>query len=430
MQRRYEKLVAAHSNSTQALAAGVKALPDGTAAFAQTQALWRFLSNERITPADLAEPLRAVARTESANGCDHYALCVHDWSRINYHTHTGKRDRVQMTHATDVGYELQSSLLVSDRDGLPLVAPVQNLVTSAGVWQSRAAGIQPDVLPHLDELTERMEWLENQGLNKPLVHIVDREADSVAHLRRWSQRGWCWLIRAKEGARVCHEGRDGKLREVAAGLTFHREREVAYQGHPAQQWLASTEVWLTRKAKPAGRDAQGKRLKREAGEALRVRLVVSRLHDEAGGLVAQWVLLTNATSDVPDAQLALWYYYRWRIESYFKLLKEAGHQLESWEQETGQAVLKRLLIAGQACVLAWRLMRAEGEFAERTRSFLVRLSGRQMKRTRPVTAPALLDGLYKLFAMLETLHHYSLDDLEEFANFAFPRKPLPGRQHV
>lgn len=429
MQRRYEKLVTAHSNSTQTLAAGIKALPDGTAAFAQTQALWRFLSNERITPADLTEPLRAVAREESANGCDRQVLCVHDWSRINYHTHTGKRDRVQMTHATDVGYELQSSLLLSDRDGLPLVAPVQNLVTSAGVWQSRAATIQ-DPLPHLEELTERMEWLENQGLNKPLVHVVDREADSVAHLRRWSQRGWCWLIRAKEGAHVRHDGRDLPLREVAAGLTFHREREVAYQGHRAQQWLASAEVWLARKAKPAGRDAQGRRLKREAGEALRVRLVVSRIHDETGGLVAQWYLLTNATSDVPDAQIALWYYYRWRIESYFKLLKAAGHQLESWEQETGQAVLKRLLIAGQACVLAWRLMRAEGEFAERTRSFLVRLSGRQMKRTRPVTAPALLDGLYKLFAMLETLHHYSLDDLKEFAHFAFPRKLLPGVQHV
>ena len=166
MQRRYEKLVAAHSNSTQKLAAGAKALPDGTASFAQTQALWRFLSNERITPADLAEPLRAVALTESANGCDRYALCVHDWSRINYHTHTGKRDRVQMTHATDVGYELQSSLLVSDRDGLPLVAPVQNLVTAVGGWQSRATTIQAP-LPHLDELYVDAGWAS------PTVRGVD-----------------------------------------------------------------------------------------------------------------------------------------------------------------------------------------------------------------------------------------------------------------
>lgn len=125
---------------------------------------------------------------------------------------------------------------------------------------------------------------------------------------------------------------------------------------------------------------------------------------------------------MPDKQIALWYYYRWQIESYFKLLKEAGHQLESWEQETGLAVFKRLLIAGSASALAWRLMRATDEFGQRTRDFLVRLSGRQTKRTRPVTAPALLDGLFKLFAMLETLQLYSIDDLQKFADFSYPRR--------
>lgn len=125
---------------------------------------------------------------------------------------------------------------------------------------------------------------------------------------------------------------------------------------------------------------------------------------------------------MPDEQIALWYYYRWQIESYFKLLKEAGHQLESWEQETGLAVFKRLLIAGSASVLAWRLMRATDEFGQRTRDFLMRLSGRQTKRTRPVTAPALLDGLFKLFAMLETLQLYSIDDLQKFADFSYPRR--------
>ena len=91
----------AHSNCTQRLASGIKALPDETESFAQTQALWRFLSNERITPIDLASPLLAVAHEAAASRCDQHALCVHDWSRINYHTHTSKPDRVRMTHATD-----------------------------------------------------------------------------------------------------------------------------------------------------------------------------------------------------------------------------------------------------------------------------------------------------------------------------------------
>jgi len=92
---------------------------------------------------------------------------------------------------------------------------------------------------------------------------------------------------------------------------------------------------------------------------------------------------------VPDAQIALGYYWQWRIESYFKLLKQAGQQLENWEQESGRAILKHLLIASQVCALVWCLKRTKGAFAEQRRAFLVRLSGRQMKRTTPITAPAV-----------------------------------------
>ena len=41
---------------------------------------------------------------------------------------------------------------------------------------------------HLDEvleqLVERIEWQESLPLEKPLVHIIDREADSAPHLRQ------------------------------------------------------------------------------------------------------------------------------------------------------------------------------------------------------------------------------------------------------
>jgi hypothetical protein len=44
---RYQKLVMNHGNSTNALSMGTRALPDGVQAFAQPQAMWRFLSNPR-----------------------------------------------------------------------------------------------------------------------------------------------------------------------------------------------------------------------------------------------------------------------------------------------------------------------------------------------------------------------------------------------
>jgi hypothetical protein len=402
------------------LAAGLKALPDGVQSFAHTQALWRFLANEQVTPQALITPVLAAARSSVQETCEDYVLVAHDWSRLNYHRHDSKRDRLQMTHASDVGYELQSSLLIGERDGAPLGAVAQNLVTAQGVWSTYQEGCQPGV-PHLDELSERMRWLHGQALGKPMVHIVDREADSVGHLRHWSAQQYGWLIRAKAGARVHHGDENQTLEQVGAGLPYTHARSFDYQGQSVRQFIAHSEVSLRRAAHPKRRDAQGRRIAAIRGAALSVGLVVSRIEDAAGNTLATWYLLSNLLPQVPAERLALWYYWRWRIESYFKLLKQAGHQLESWEQETGLAILKRVLIASHACALAWRVLRHSDEQVQHTAAFLVRLSGRQMKRTRPLSAPAVLDGLYKLFAMLEVLEHYSVDQLKHFARTAFPQ---------
>jgi hypothetical protein len=112
---------------------------------------------------------------------------------------------------------------------------------------------------------------------------------------------------------------------------------------------------------------------------------------------------------------------RWPIGSFFKRLKPAGRPLERWEQESGAAIFKRLLMATHACLLVWRLAREQGEDARQTREFLVRLSGRQMKASRPVTLPALLQGLFMLFTRLETLEHYSPRTTQRFRTFRSAR---------
>lgn len=420
MKKRYGQLVAAHSNAVPELAAGLKALPDGTQSFAHTQGLWRFLANEQVTPQALITPVLAAARVSVQEVCEDYALVAHDWSRLNYNRHDSKGDRVQMTHATDVGYELQSSLLMGDRGGDPVGAVAQNLVTAQGVWSTYQNGCHAP-LAHLDELSGRMQWLEGQGLGKALVHIVDREADSVGHLRQWSAQQWRWLIRAKAGARVHDAGHSCTLAQVAEGLQYTVADTFEYQGQRVQQFIAHSEVSLRRPARPKRTGADARRIAPIHGEALSVRLVVSRIEDAAGKEIARWYLLSNLPQAVSAQRLAVWYYWRWRIESYFKLLKQAGHQLESWEQETGLAILKRVLIASHACALSWRLLRSTDAQAQHTAAFLVRLSGRQMKRTRPLTAAAVLDGLYKLFAMLEVLEHHSVDQLKAFARTAFPQ---------
>jgi hypothetical protein len=137
-------------------------------------------------------------------------------------------------------------------------------------------------------------------------------------------------------------------------------------------------------------------------------------------------LLARVDEAVSAERLALWYYWRWNIESFFKLMKQAGHQLEEWEQEKGLAIFKRLLIAAAACINVWDLMRTKTPEAEEACEFLVRLSGRQMKRDVPVTASALLDGIFKLLTLIETLQNYSIDELKAFAQTALRQLQATG----
>lgn len=115
-------------------------------------------------------------------------------------------------------------------------------------------------------------------------------------------------------------------------------------------------------------------------------------------------MLTNVSAKEADAaEVGKWYYFRWRVESFFKLLKSHGHELEYWQQESGLAITKRLLVAAMACVVVKQLEACESEAAAKFRRYLIRLSGRRMKHKVEFTAPALLAGYYVHLAMTEYL---------------------------
>lgn len=87
--------------------------------------------------------------------------------------------------------------------------------------------------------------------------------------------------------------------------------------------------------------------------------------------------------------------------------------MESWQQESGLALAKRLLVASMACVVVWQVAHSELSEAQEVQAFLIKLSGRQMKRNKPVTWPALFSGLWVLLSMLEVLEGYTFNKLYE-----------------
>jgi hypothetical protein len=156
---------------------------------------------------------------------------------------------------------------------------------------------------------------------------------------------------------------------------------------------------------------------------LALRLVVSQVYSPHGQLLAQWLLLTNVPAAVDAATLALWYYWRWQIESYFKLLKSAGQEVEHWQQESARAIALRLLVAAMACVLVWQLARDGSPEGAGRRRWLVQLSGRQMGHGVEFTEPALLAGLWVLLALRAALQQHGAEQLLRWADQIVPQRP-------
>lgn len=419
LQTRFFKLVRAHMHHSPSGAPGPKANAESVRGLSATQAAWRFLNNDRVTLQALAQPLLEAGRRAAADSPA--TLLVHDWSKLKYAGHGAKSDLAQLTHERDVGYELSTALLLSAADGSPL-APMQMHLKTAAATHSTCPTPPTGDEPHLHQVLATMRASATWGLPCRPVHVIDREADSVYHYRQWDQAGHRFLVRADD-RRVQWQGQTQLLSQIAASLVQDQAledvRAVACRGKRARQHVAQSTVTLHRPAKTRGNGRQ----REVPGPPLDLRLVVSQVRDGQGRVLAQWLLLTNVPEDEAAAgTVALWYYWRWRIESFFKLLKSGGHQIEHWQQETGLAIARRLLVASMACVVVWQLQRRQDDEAQQLKTLLVNLSGRAMKRSRPCTDSAVLAGLFVLLPLLDLLqtHAGNLEDLRRLATQTLP----------
>jgi len=407
-----------HLSPTQSVAAGLRTLSRTNKPFAATQAAWRFFANERVTLPVLAEPIIAHAREISLVHSSHYALVMHDFSDLNFTTHENKTDRIRLCNNLEFGYFLQAGLLVSDISGEPLAPLYIGLAAEDGVHSSRREKPLPR-RRQLDELNRTFGDIENLGLPQPCVHIVDRQADSLLHLRRFARCARKFVIRSNDVRRVTQRGESKLLKEVEESLQNELKyvRQVEHRGKRAWQYVAETTVVLEQMGR-TNRATADARKKRQLikGKPLELRFIVSEVRDEAGTVLSTWRLWTNVEEAVKGEEIALCYYWRWKIESFFKLLKRGGQQIEQWQQESAEAVAKRLLIVAQACVLVWTLALEKGEKASEIREFLISLSGRQMKYGVSYTASALLVGMWQLLAIIDALERYTTAELREIAN--------------
>lgn len=402
---------------SQSIATGLSSFAPTSQSFAAAQAAWRFFSNDSVSLPALAEPIIDYARQLSPSQLQSYALVAHDFSGLNFTSHESKPDRISLYRESDLGYFLQSALLISDRDGAPLAPLYVGLEAADGVHSSR----RPAVLPRrrqIDELNRTFGYLESLGLDRPCVHLVDRQADSLLHLRRFVRCRRRFVIRSDDVRRVKFEGESLLLKEVERRIKGQLKyvREVQYQGRTAFQYVAQASLVLDRLGRTNRKNAANAEKRQWVkGKPIELRYVYAELRDENEQVLSEWRLWTNLEAEVEGATIALWYYYRWRIESFFKLLKRGGFSLEQWQQETAERLAKRLLVVAQVCVLVWALAESQEEKAKPLRELLVRLSGRLMKRQVEYTASALLAGMWQFLAIIDALERHTTAELQEMA---------------
>jgi hypothetical protein len=179
LQLRYRQLVLEHLHVSDPLAAGihplaVPGLADGFAAVIGAHRFWR---NVAVTLPRLVEPPHHLARQWRHQAPSAWGLVVHDWSLLSYPRHRRKADQVRTNNGR--GYELTTLLLVDGNAGDP-VAPLELRLRSAqGVFSTRAPAPGPEAF-RIDEVLPSLQAVAGLGLGARLVHVIDREADSLA----------------------------------------------------------------------------------------------------------------------------------------------------------------------------------------------------------------------------------------------------------
>ena len=411
----YMHLVAEHLSPAQRTAAGLRALPGENKPTSSTQAAWRFYNDPKLTLQQVFSPLLQDVLGLIPQACSRYLLVACDWSNLHYKGHHSKKHRVALAHSKDLGYEMFSGLALSDRTGQPIGPLWIDLRDEVGVHSTRLHQVSPTVSV-LDGIIDNMNFVTQLGIAQRPVFIIDAECDSIAHLRQWHAEDKTFVVRGRATHTAIHEGSRCSLQEI--GDLLHQRGEfvqtgtVRFEGENLQQWVTETNITITRAARP---ERNGEKRRSIKGAPLTLRLVLSQLRNDSGKVISTWHLQTNAASDVESTTIVQWYGWRWKIEDYHKLLKSAGQEVESWQQESCEAIARRLAVASMACLIVWSLQRDTSEEAGAMRALLVRLSGRQMSKNRPATAPALLAGLWILLAYDDALREYDLETLRSFA---------------
>ena len=224
----------------------------GIKGYTQAQSAWRFYNNDNVDIYSLNNPILEKGLEAVNRECGKYLLVAHDWSLINYRNHKAKEDCIETKRsntkkAMSRGYELQSSLAISDITGEPITPLVHNLKTKDKVFSTYEKHIDVK-MKNLDELSHRIRYIDNEmRIDKQIVHIVDREGDSVGFFRKLQEQRALYIVRALDRVSIEYEGNNINQKELAKSIDLGKYvKSIEYRNKQVKIYVNSVDANITR----------------------------------------------------------------------------------------------------------------------------------------------------------------------------------------
>lgn len=315
-------------------------IPQACGNWAQTQAAYRYLAQDRIEWSDILAPHWQSA--EIRMRAHRVVLCIQDTTELDFNGQ-------DISGLGPLSYEAQRGMYVHPTYAVtPEREPLG--VLDAWMW----AREPKDADGNRGGLLESTRWIEGYSRvaelassmpDTRLVYVADREADIVGLMAQARDMN-CpadWLIRSRHNRALPDGGKLWATVTTGEALGSIRFTMPSRQGQKARE--VRQRIWSKSVSIPDGK-----------GGRVEVSCLVAREVGAPEGVKpVEWRLLTNRAIETFAAATELidWYRARWEIELFFHVLKN-GCRVEALQLSTVERLERALALF---MVVAWRIAR-------------------------------------------------------------------------
>lgn len=331
--------------------------------WANTKAAYRFLSNERVSEAEILAGHFQSTR-DRFRSVDGPVLVLHDTTEFSFRRERpelignigvvgGRRDRTGQAQFSMVCGILMHSSLVVTTEGLPLGLGAVKFWTRKEFKGTNALKKKVNSTRVPIEEKESIRWLDNLKQTTALladpqrcVHIGDRESDIYELFCTAHDLKTHFLVRTCVD-RLAGDGQH-TISEEMSEVDLKALHLITVRDNKGQPTDAVLELRYCRirVLPPIGKQSRY--------PELRLTVIYAQEHETPKGRdPIDWKLITDlpVSSPLQAIEKLEWYASRWKIETFHKILK-SGCKAEASKLRTAERLVNLIAVF---CILSWRI---------------------------------------------------------------------------